>query len=233
MTASAEAASFAWTSMTACSGWSIPTAAAFSPRASTMSASIRTTSAIPIAIPYADACRAKYGSQHIWRAAAADRLASWNFNTLGCWSDELVAGAGSSPLAITPTVELGASFKLHRRDQVFPDVFDPAFAAHIRRTRQRSLRKATQRRRSCSAPSSTTNCTGRRTGAAPTSLLTLFLNLPSHRPGRVAAIATVAGALSGILAVQCGLADAGAIMGGARHDGHASKRRSSECRRAA
>ena len=26
-------------------------------------------------VPYADTCREKYGSQHIWRAAAADRLA--------------------------------------------------------------------------------------------------------------------------------------------------------------
>ncbi|MDO8399601.1 MAG: agarase [Bradyrhizobium sp.] len=138
--------------------------------------------------PYADACRSKYGSQHVWRAAVADRLASWHFNTLGCWSDELVAGAGASPLAIAPTNELGASFKLHRRDQVFPDVFDPAFAAHIRER-------------------ASTHCARRfhDVGLLGTfidnemywspdwrgadELLTLFLNLPSHRPGRVAATA--------------------------------------------
>jgi agarase len=138
-------------------------------------------------VPYADACREKYGSQHVWRAAAADRLRSWNFNTLGCWSDELVANAGSSPLATAPTAELGASFKQHRRDQIFPDVFDPAFSAHIRE-------------------SANIRCTKRRSEAGllgtfidnemywspdwrgADEVLTLFLNLPSRRPGRVAAI---------------------------------------------
>ena len=139
-------------------------------------------------VPYADSSREKYGSQHIWRAAAANRLASWKFNTLGCWSDELVASAGSSLLAISPTAALGASFRLHRRDEIFPDVFDPAFAAHIRE-------------------SANNHCTMRRNEAGllgtfidnelywspdwrgADELLTLFLNLPSHRPGRVAAIA--------------------------------------------
>lgn len=139
-------------------------------------------------VPYADACLNKYGSQHIWRASVAERLASWKFNTLGCWSDELVATAGSSLLAIAPTAALGATFRLHRRDQVFPDVFDPAFAAHIR-------------------SSALDHCTKRRNDAGllgtfidnelywspdwrgADELLTLFLNLPSHRPGRVAAIA--------------------------------------------
>ncbi len=138
-------------------------------------------------VPYADTCRDKYGSQHIWRAAAANRLASWNFNTLGCWSDELVASAGSSPLATTPTTALGASFRLHRRDEIFPDVFDPAFSGHIRESAE-------------------DRCTKRRNEAGllgtfidnelywspdwrgADELLTLFLNLPSHRPGRVAAI---------------------------------------------
>jgi agarase len=138
-------------------------------------------------VPYADACREKYGSQHIWRAAAANRLASWKFNTLGSWSDELVASAGSTLLATTPTIQLGASFRLHRPHQIFPDVFDPDFSAHIRQ-------------------SANDHCTYRRNdpGLLDTfidnelywspdwrgadELLTLFLNLPSHRPGRVAAI---------------------------------------------
>jgi agarase len=139
-------------------------------------------------VPYADTCREKYGSQHIWRAAVASRLASWKFNTLGCWSDELVASAGSSSLAIAPTAALGASFRLHRRGQIFPDVFDPAFAAHVRE-------------------SANDHCAMRRNEAGllgtfidnelywspdwrgADELLTLFLNLPSHRLGRVAAIA--------------------------------------------
>ncbi len=138
-------------------------------------------------VPYADRCREKYGSQYVWRATVANRLASWKFNTLGCWSDEFVANAGSSPLAITPTAALGASFRLHRRDEIFPDVFDPAFLGHIR-------------------ASAKNNCTKRRNDVGllgtfvdnelywspdwrgADELLTLFLNLPAHRPGRVAAI---------------------------------------------
>jgi agarase len=138
-------------------------------------------------VPYADACRAKYGSQHRWRAAAADRLASFNFNTLGCWSDQLVARAGASPLAYAPTADLGASFRLHRRDEIFPDVFDPAFSGHAHTSAEKF-------------------CTARRNDAGllgtfvdnelywspdwrgTDELLTLFLNLPPHRPGRIVAI---------------------------------------------
>ena len=138
-------------------------------------------------VPYADACRNKYGSQYVWRAATANRLAGWNFNTLGCWSDEHVASAGASLLATAPTADLGASFRLHRPDEIFPDVFDPAFPGHIR-------------------ASAKNNCTKRRNQAGllgtfidnelywspdwrgADELLTIFLNLPAHRPGRVAAI---------------------------------------------
>jgi agarase len=139
-------------------------------------------------VPYADACREKYGSQHIWRAAAANRLAGWKFNTLGCWSDELVAGAGASLLATAPTSELGASFKRHRRDQIFPDVFDPEFAAHIRESAHHNCGK---RRND---PGLLGTFIDNELYWSPDwrgadELLTLFLNLPSHRPGRVAAIA--------------------------------------------
>ena len=138
-------------------------------------------------VPYADRCREKYGSQYVWRATVANRLASWKFNTLGCWSDAFVANAGYSPLATTPTAALGASFRLHRRDEIFPDVFDPAFLGHIR-------------------TSAKNGCTRRRNDVGllgtfidnelywspdwrgADELLTLFLNLPAHRPGRVAAI---------------------------------------------
>ena len=168
-------------------------------------------------VPYADTCREKYGSQYIWRAAAANRLASWKFNTLGCWSDELVASAGSSLLATTPTAALGASFRLHRRDEIFPDVFDPAFSGHIRE-------------------SANNHCTKRRNEAGllgtfidnelywspdwrgADELLTLFLNLPCSPPWPRRSHHEVGGALSGIFPIQRGLAHAGAIMGGIRHD---------------
>ena len=58
-------------------------------------------------IPYVEACLRKYGSQDAWRKAAAARLASWGFNTLGSWSDEAVASAAPAPLAVTPNLDLG------------------------------------------------------------------------------------------------------------------------------
>lgn len=139
-------------------------------------------------LPYAEACARKYGSKQAWRAAAADRLRGWNFNTLGCWSDELVAGAGASPLATAPIAELGASFHFHRREQVFPDVFDPDFGAHIRDC---ARRRCTLRRND---PSLLGYFIDNELYWSPDwrgaeELLTLFLNLPPRRPGRIAAIA--------------------------------------------
>ncbi len=138
-------------------------------------------------VPYAEACREKYGSQHIWRAAAADRLASWHFNTLGCWSDELVCSAGSAPLATAPTVELGASFKLHRRDQIFPDVFDPAFSAHIRES---AIQRCAKRRNDVGLLGTfiDNELYWSPDWRGAEELLTLFLRLPAPRPGRVAAV---------------------------------------------
>jgi len=139
-------------------------------------------------VPYADTCREKYGSQHIWRVAAANRLAGWKFNTLGCWSDELVAGAGLSRLATAPTIDLGASFRLHRRDVSFPDVFDPVFSSHVRASAENL----------CMKRRNDVGLLGRFIDnelywspdwRGTDELLTLFLNLPSHRPGRLAAIA--------------------------------------------
>jgi len=138
-------------------------------------------------VPYADRCREKYGSQRAWRTAAANRLAGWNFNTVGCWSDEFVASAGISPLATAPTTALGASFRLHRRDEIFPDVFDPAFPGHIR----------TSARKFCETRRNEAGLLGlfidnelywSPDWRGADELLTLFLNLPAHRPGRVAAI---------------------------------------------
>lgn len=142
------------------------------------------------ATPYADACRQKYGRRDLWRVAAAERLASWKFNTLGCWSDELVAGAGSAPLATAPTVELGQTFRLHRRDQIFPDVFDPQFSAHIR---QSAIERCTNRRneRGLLGTFIDNELYWSPDWRGADELLTLFLNLPPFRPGRVAAIARI------------------------------------------
>ena len=144
-------------------------------------------------IPYADACRKKYGSEGAWRAAAAKRLAGWGFNTLGSWSDEAVAAAGSM-LAVAPNLDLGMSFAWQHNDrnrsalpQHFPDVFDPAFERHVRQ-RARDL---------CAKHSGERRILGwfidneLRWGPdwrGPEQLLTLFLNLSATSPGRIAAL---------------------------------------------
>ena len=61
--------------------------------------------------PYAEACKRKYRSRNAWRSFAANRLAQWGFNTLGAWSDEAVASTGAVPLAVTPILDLGMSYR--------------------------------------------------------------------------------------------------------------------------
>ena len=145
-------------------------------------------------IPYAEASLKKYGNERAWRPAIAERLASWGFNTLGAWSDEAVATAGSTPLAVTSNLDLGMSFAWQQNHQKpgspkqeFPDVFDPEFELHARR-KARDL---------CTGRSSDPNLIGwfidneLRWGPdwrGPDELLALFLNLSAATPGRDAAI---------------------------------------------
>jgi len=144
-------------------------------------------------IPYAEACGKKYGCEGAWRTAAARRLASWGFNTLGSWSDEAVAAAAPVPLAVTHNIDLGMSFAWQTNDragsgpkQDFPDVFDPAFETHV-------LHRA---REHCAARSGEQGLIGWfidnevRWGPdwrGPDELLLQFLNLPPATPGRIAA----------------------------------------------
>jgi agarase len=145
-------------------------------------------------VPYAEACLRKYASEAVWRTAAAARLASWGFNTLGSWSDDAVGGAGPVPLAVTPNLDLGMSFAWETNEaakdappQDFPDVFDPAFDRHVRRRAQAQ----------CAPRGSDAAVIGwfidneLRWGPdwrGPDELLTLFLNLSPATPGRTAAV---------------------------------------------
>jgi glycosyl hydrolase family 42 (putative beta-galactosidase) len=138
-------------------------------------------------VPYSDACLRKYRDRSAWRRAIANRMLDWGFNTLGCWSDEVVAYVGYRPLAITPTIDVAKSFHLHQAEQHFPDVFDPQFDAHVRQSA----------RRLCSGWQRNPNILGIFTdnelhwspnGAGNDELLTQYLNLPPRRPGRSAAI---------------------------------------------
>jgi agarase len=143
-------------------------------------------------VPYAETCARKYGGVEGWRAAAAARLAGWGFNTLGSWSDEAVADAGTA-LAVAPNLDLGMSFAWAKNEQdrsrpqqAFPDVFDPAFADHL-------TQRAHER---CAARREDARILGwfmdneLRWGPdwrGPEELLTLFLNLAPDTPGRGAA----------------------------------------------
>ena len=125
-------------------------------------------------IPYAEACLKKYGSETTWRDAAARRLAVWGFNTLGSWSDEAVATAGSSPLAVTPqsrsrhVVRVGKERAGRERPQTG---LSRRVRSGIRHpyspTSARPLREAAAATRVSSDGSSTMNCAGALIGAGP------------------------------------------------------------------
>ncbi len=138
-------------------------------------------------IPYAENCQHKYGGIDAWRRAVNARLAGWDFNTLGSWSDEAVANAGPAPLAVTSNLDLGMSFAWKRK-QHFPDVFDADFEAHVR-DRARKL---------CAARRDEQNIIGWLTDnelrwgpdwRGPEDLHALFLKYPSTSPGHRAAAA--------------------------------------------
>jgi hypothetical protein len=145
-------------------------------------------------VPYAEACRRKYGGQEAWRAAAARRLLSWGFNSLGAWSDDDVANAGPSPLATAPIVDLGAMFIAEQSETSqalpydgLPDVFDPKFESFVRRKADEHI----------SARRNDPNIVGWFTDnelrwgpdwRGRDELLTMFLNGPSASSGRRVAV---------------------------------------------
>jgi len=146
--------------------------------------------------PYRQANQAKYGTEDAWREAAAKRLMSWGFNTLGAWSDERLCQVEQDGrrLACAPTIDLGAAYvrrKMQGRQAwlhgVFPDVFDPDFGAIAR-----EVAKAR-----CAPRQNDTAILGWFTDnelrwgpdwRGKEELLTLFLALPAEAPGRRAAV---------------------------------------------
>ena len=145
-------------------------------------------------IPYADACKRKYGNKDAWRAAAAKRLARWGFNTLGSWSDEAVAKAGPSPLTVTSTLDLGASFTWQNNGesiagyaQDFPDIFHPGFESHVRR-RAKELCGKWRDERHVIGWFIDNELRWGPDWRGSEELLGLFLGLPAATPGRNAAV---------------------------------------------
>ena len=77
---------------------------------------------------YKENVTAKYGSLDTWGIATVERLKSWGFNTLGCWSQNEVIHEG---LPHTTIVDIGMYAHNHgillNRFNV-PDVFDPRWS---------------------------------------------------------------------------------------------------------
>jgi agarase len=88
-------------------------------------------------MPYRDANQRKHGSVEAWRKHTAGRLIEWGFNTVGAWSDNLVAIEPEEfrgKLYYAINLDFGASFAAPGRDPGevwkrggFPDVFDEGF----------------------------------------------------------------------------------------------------------
>lgn len=89
--------------------------------------------ATPVWQPIDDNLRRKYGSDDFdtaYYGTMAKRLVSWGFNTIGDWGDHRLMELGG----ITYTLQLtdyNPKFP-HLGGQKFYDVFDPAYAAHMR-----------------------------------------------------------------------------------------------------
>ncbi|MHA3771728.1 agarase [Verrucomicrobiota bacterium sgz303538] len=91
--------------------------------------------------PYGTAVRAKYENTNAWRKSAAERLLGWGFNTLGNWSDPLVAQGAPKGKKLYYTVALpfAGTAEGTEDDRMtwmlgnFPDIFAPEFEAHCRR----------------------------------------------------------------------------------------------------
>jgi hypothetical protein len=96
---------------------------------------------------YALSTLARYGNSSAWAASAAQRLASWNFNTVGCWSSPLLTGEPAHSLA-QPAVSpsgllygypmgmLMSGYETRFVHDALVDVFDQAFVLQCTRLAQ-------------------------------------------------------------------------------------------------
>lgn len=146
--------------------------------------------------PYGETTRVKYGTPEAWRAATAERLLSWGFNTVGAWSNDGLSAVDvdGRHLACTPNLDLGAryvSVKMKSQawlEGIFPDVFDPEFAALAEETAAKRCAKQKD------DPWVIGWFTDNELRWGPdwrgdTELLEMFLGLPDGTPGRRAALA--------------------------------------------
>ena len=144
-------------------------------------------------IPYQQNSLIRYGSVEAWRAAVAARLAGWGVNTLGAWSDPAVAVAGPAPFAFTINLDLGHRFAFSCTGpdtpwgDPFPDPFEPGFETACRARAEEQCAP----HRDDPAVLGWFADNELRWGPdwrGDQELLTLFLNLPHSRAGRLAAV---------------------------------------------
>ncbi len=83
--------------------------------------------------PYGEATAEKYGRPEVWAEKVVERLRGWGFNTLGAWSDRVT---WRQSMAYTVILHFAGVAKL-AEGQTFPDVFDPAFEAAVKRLARR------------------------------------------------------------------------------------------------
>jgi agarase len=83
--------------------------------------------------PYGEATQKKHGSAEAWAEAAVARLWGWGFNTLGAWSDRVTWRRG---MPYTVILHFADAVRLGE-ERTFPDVFDPAYDAAVRRLARR------------------------------------------------------------------------------------------------
>jgi len=146
--------------------------------------------------PYGETAREEYGSPEKWRAATAERLVKWGFNTVGAWSDDgfTTIDVDGRRLACIPVLNLGEKYVSARMngkawlEGIFPDVFDPEFAVLARQVTQKQ----------CAPRKNDPWLIGWFTDnelrwgpdwRGDGELLELFLDLPESAPGRHAAVA--------------------------------------------
>ena len=134
--------------------------------------------------PYRRAVESKYGSKAIWSSATVKRMRGWGLNTAGAWSSSELSKQG---IAYAPILDLAAKLvpDLWRRG-AFPDVFDPQFAATVRREADRICRPLR------SDPWLLGYFTDNELRWGPDwrskeSLLETFLQWPEYKPGRARA----------------------------------------------
>ena len=138
----------------------------------------------------------KYGNLDAYHMATAQRLLSWNFNTVGAWSDYNIVGAevGGRHMAYTPILNLASGFAADQPHSaqawlhgVFPDVFSPDFMKYCQ---EQAEKLAAFKNDPYLLGYFTDNelCWGP-DWRGTDELLIIFLNLSRNAPGRKAALA--------------------------------------------